>query len=104
MKVLSFGVLYFKLPDDFSGGLGEALRALADYHEKRAGSPEQTIEPPKDLDPNLTMVAHIEDFWDNFWTGVEKGRFRVYGNVGISEYPEDGSPSAGLDLNTGEPE
>ncbi|KKL21258.1 hypothetical protein LCGC14_2447220, partial [marine sediment metagenome] len=38
MKVLSFGVLYFKLPDDFTGGLSEALRAMADYHDEKAGT------------------------------------------------------------------
>ena len=104
MKVLSFGVLYFKLPDDFTGGLSEALRAMADYHDEKAGTPVQKIGGPRKASDDLSAIQHEEKIWGGFWTGVHAGEFRVYGHVGIAEYPEDGSPSVGRDLNTGEPE
>jgi len=34
LKVLWIKNLCFKLPDDFSGGLSDALRLLADYHDR----------------------------------------------------------------------
>ncbi len=33
LKVLSFSTLHFLLADDFEGGLADALRAMADYHD-----------------------------------------------------------------------
>jgi hypothetical protein len=39
MKIFSY-CGYFKLPDDFKGGLSEALRAFADYHDSTKRLPK----------------------------------------------------------------
>ena len=33
MKILALYMAYFRLPDDFSGSLSDALRCMADYHD-----------------------------------------------------------------------
>ena len=41
-KVLSFGSGFFRLPDDFSGTVSDALHLLAKYHEvEGATNPHQ---------------------------------------------------------------
>lgn len=99
MKVLSFGVLYFKLPDDFEGGLSDALRAFADYHDQMIGTPQQKIGASQDPPADRTASEHESKVWYEFWDLVQDGDTRVYGTAGLSQYPG----KAHLDLNTGEP-
>ena len=39
MKILALYMTYFRLPDDFSGGISDALRLMADYHDQVTGGP-----------------------------------------------------------------
>ncbi len=103
MKILSFGVLYFKLPDDFDGGFSDALRALADYHDKQTGTPQQEIgaqmEPPDDVSAD----AYEASMWEEFRNMVDSTDLRVHGIAGLSDYPAEGEGQH-LDLNTGAPD
>lgn len=99
MKVLSFGVLYFKLPDDFEGGLSAALRAFADYHDEMTGTTRQEIGLPQDPPADRTAPEHEAKVWEEFLDMVEKSERHVYGATGLAEYPG----KVHLDLNTGEP-
>ena len=76
MKTLAlFG--YFKLPDDFTGTISDAIRQLAKYHE----------------DPKISAAREITDIVDvsqkNAWQGFCKGCMqsdkRVFMGMGISE-------------------
>jgi hypothetical protein len=50
VKIIEFGPTWFRLPDDFVGGVPEALRALADAYEagfKRTSSQKRRGRPSK---------------------------------------------------------
>ncbi len=93
LKVLSFSTLHFLLPDDFEGGLADALRAMADYHD--------SVQRGETKDPS-TLVAgsdnrsgsqeeHESSAWELFYEALEDGR-RISGVVCVSDYVrgEDG--------------
>lgn len=103
MKVLSFGVLFFKLPDDFDGGFSDALRALADYHDSVTDTPQQRIGGEHNPSCDKTAAEHAEEVWDEFWSTIHESGCRVYGIAGVTDYP-DGGEGVHLDLNTGEPD
>ena len=52
MRVLAIYAALFRLPDDFSGGLSDALRLLADYHESRI---------PQDLPLSADLSVAVSD-------------------------------------------
>lgn len=104
MKILSFGILYFHLPDDFDGGFPDALRALADYHESVAGTPKQEIGEPKDFPPELTVNDHEEKIWNEFWDVVHTSDRRVHGMAGLTIYDSNSGKLRDLELNTGDEE
>lgn len=104
MKVLTFGVLYFKLPDDFDGGLSDALRAFADYHDKVTDLPGQEIGEPQDPPADLTAPEHEQKVWERFWDMIHNEDRRVTGSAGLAEYFTDERPGIHLDLNTGVPD
>lgn len=101
MKVLHFGTLYFKLPDDFDGGLSDALRALANYHDRKTGTPDQKIGLPTAPPDDVSADAYEKRVWEEFYKMTQDTDLRVHGLAGLSEYPKEG-PGAHLDLNTGE--
>lgn len=103
MRVLTFGVLHFHLPDDFEGGLSEALRAMADYHDSvvAEGKPQEIEKHP--YDPGeASMKEHGDEMWTCFMKTIEAGR-RVAGTVCVTRYERvDGEWVARyLNLNTG---
>ena len=101
MKVLSFEFLFFKLPDDFEGGLGAALRDFADYHDSVAGTAKQVIGAKASTLNDLTVVESREKIWDEFWTMICSEERCVCGVSGLHEYTDDPEVSYDLDLNTG---
>ena len=103
MKILHFGTLYFKLPDDFEGGLSAALRALADYHDEKTGTPDQKIGPTVELPDDVSADEHEAAVWDEFYKLTRATDLRVHGTAGLSEFPLEGEGQH-LDLNTGVPE
>lgn len=108
MKVLSFSTLHFLLPDDFEGGLGDALRAMADYHEsvKRGETRHPaSIAPHTHNRETVTLAEHESDQWDGFCDGLDGG-FRVCGTVCMVDYirGDDGEfRSMYMDLSDGKP-
>lgn len=79
MKILKLNV-YFKLPNDFEGGLNDALREYIKYRE----------------DKNLGLTPYVEDsvrhlnddnHWQLFCNGVEKEKY-VCGEYCISKWNE----------------
>ena len=103
MKFLHFGMMYFKLPDDFEGGLSDAIRAFADYHDEKTGTPDQKIGAQLSPPDDMSADEYEKKIWDEFYKMVTETDLRVNGIVGLSEYPEEGE-GRHLDLNTGEPE
>ncbi len=103
MKILHFGMLYFKLPDDFQGGFSDALRALAAYHDRQTGTPEQDIGPQTAPPDDMSADAYEASVWEAFRKMVAETDLRVHGIAGLSEYPDEGEGQH-LDLNTGVPD
>ena len=105
-KVLHIDGLFFLLPEDFKGGLSEALRAFADYHDSVSGTPKQKILDAIDDDPEDSMtVAELRGKrFSTFWDGVySEEKYRVHGGVSISVYNPETNELEDLHPNTGEP-
>ncbi len=96
MKVLTIDHLFFKLPDGFEGGLAEALRVMADYHEEPKTIEGQQREAP--LDASLSWTEVREKMWTLFLTAIGEGA-KLCGNVSLAEMK--GSETTNLDVNTG---
>ncbi len=105
-KVLYINSLLFLLPDDFEGGLSDALRAFADYHDTVSGTPKQKILDRVDDDPEDSMtVAELRDKrFSAFLDGVDsEEKYRVHGGVSITVYNSETGELEDLHPNTGEP-
>ena len=107
LKVLSFSTLHFLLADDFEGGLADALRAMADYHESVQRG--ETKDPPalvKDSDKRSgSQEEHESSAWEIFHEALEGGA-RISGIVCVTDYVrgEDGEwGSQYMDLVDGKP-
>lgn len=81
MKVLSISNLFFKLPDDFNGGLSEALRMLADYHDEKNNVESCTLHR-KFKDDEYKCI------WEFFLKSIEEDK-RYVAQTSISEYDEN---------------
>jgi len=74
MKILEFGPTLFRLPDDFVGGVPEALRALADAYDEgfeRTDSQKRRGRPTK-----LSAVYdefRVTERLPKFFKAVEEG-------------------------------
>jgi hypothetical protein len=69
MKILTLYMAYFRLPDDFSGSTSDALRLMADYHDKVAGdskSHKSIYKPMPPLDSTLSEAfgSTFDEFID----------------------------------------
>jgi hypothetical protein len=67
MKILAIQMAYFRLPDDFSGGVSDALRCLADFHDK--AQVQYAPQPFKDLDMTISEVCG--SIFDQFISAVQ---------------------------------
>jgi hypothetical protein len=81
MKMLALHMAYFRLPDDFSGSISDALRCMADYHE------QSTIPlskcSPMPLDTPLSSAFNI--MFDEFIDAVQIEK-RLVGMLQISDF------------------
>lgn len=93
LKVLSFSTLHFLLADDFEGGLADALRAMADYHEsvQRGETKDPSSLVPGSDNRSGSQEEHETFAWDSFCEALEDG-LRISGIVCVSDYVrgEDG--------------
>lgn len=87
LKVLTIKDFYFKLPDDFDGGLSDALRLYADYHDEVKNTDKHTNDPV-----NKELSDTDIEMWYGFLDIIEGGNKKMIGNLSISEckYDEDG--------------
>ena len=74
MKVFSLN-MYFKLPDDFEGGLTQALEEYVKYRKEN----NLKNHPNSDLSKKSRS-----NMWSDFLDAVEEG-FKMHGEWGISE-------------------
>ena len=67
MKCLTLSNLFFKLPDDFDGNIGDAFRLLGEYCNTETEPVENSLAPKteKELD-ELKKMSH-EDSHRHFW-------------------------------------
>lgn len=75
MKVLSIRQLYFKLPDDFQGSLGDALILMAKYHKDKEGANNVTRLDAKIGSKSFNEVSAL--YFDQFLDAVESGKHLV---------------------------
>jgi len=62
MKFLSL-TGYFKLPDDFTGTVSEALRMLADYHDNEGlSNPARIVEDASDPSPEQQKIWTVRTY------------------------------------------
>lgn len=105
-KILYINGLFFLLPEDFKGGLSQALRAFADYHDSVSGTPKQKIFDRIDDDPEdaMTVVELRDKRFSTFWDAIHSDeKYRVDGAVSISVYNSGTNELEDLHPNTGEP-
>lgn len=73
---------YFRLPDDFSGGVSDALRLMADYHDEVNGN-DATIPKPLPLDLPFSKVLGLS--FDQFVCAVQE-RKRLSGILQLKDF------------------
>lgn len=90
MKILKLGSLTFQLPEDFTGGLSDSLRLVADY-----------IDLPKDQisQETVTPCKSEDDIWEEFLRVHNNGRKLFITNVGLVQWVDN--EWVDLPLNTG---
>jgi len=97
MKIIEFGPTLFRLPDDFKGGVPEALRALADYYE--TGPTATSSQMPKRGRPSKATSAY-DDFRSErrgaFFEAVDEGA-QFDGRLVLMEGDANGLKEVDLD-------
>lgn len=84
MKALILQTVHFKLPDDFTGTLSDALRLLADYHDSVTGDPRSCTKLDNNIAEMSFKAANVALF-EQFLDCLEQGR-RLVGTVQIVSY------------------
>lgn len=104
MKYLGVHYLFFQLPDGFEGGFSDALRALADYHDKVKNTPLQEISPVSAKFDAMTVKEGWQAMWHEFCDLLrEDPARRVSCRASISEHGLSDNKLVDLDINTGTP-
>jgi hypothetical protein len=86
MRSLVIDAAHFRLPDNFNGGLSDALRLLADYHDDKHKLAEITVvknDPGNILDMTHRQARAL--LFDQFLDGITKGR-RFTGLIQLVQY------------------
>jgi hypothetical protein len=88
MKVLILSSVFFRLPDDFKGSLGDALRALAEYHDEvvKSGASPDGLSVCKFQE--LPLREAVARTFDKFLEAVETGK-RLCGLLQLKEWSHD---------------
>ena len=94
MKALIITSLCFKLPDDFQGGLADALRLMADYHESaeaRFGSQVQVAGKSDKVDDliEIPLGLAMAKTFDMFVDEVASGKRLVGSLQFVNHIPTD---------------
>lgn len=88
MKILRLNI-YFELPDNFQGGLNEALEEYIKYRkEKCLGSVPVTYEEDEDFDKIFRENESL--FFDKFLEALDRGD-RTFGSFALSWYDNKNS-------------
>ena len=93
MRVLVIFSSMFRLPDDFNGNFSDALRLLADYHEKNLGKTVKSGKLRKAVkdgqirkeDQNKPIGQVRGEMFDAFMDLVQSGK-RFSGVVEITDF------------------
>lgn len=102
MKYLGVHYLFFQLPDGFEGGFSDALRALADYHDKVKDTPLQEISPVSAEFDAMTVKEGWQAIWHDFCDLIRADPSRrVVCRASISEHDLATNKMTNLDINTG---
>ena len=73
MRLIEFGPTLFRLPDDFVGGIPEALRALADAYADGISRTESQKRPGRPSKATVAYDAFREERLDKFFKAAEEG-------------------------------
>lgn len=85
MKVLSLRA-HFKLPDNFDGSFGDALRELADYHDSTGRKKEgRTTGHEMESKETETWNEAADALWKSFMEAIDEG-FRLHGEVYLGSF------------------
>lgn len=86
MKALSIKQAYFRLPDNFDGGLSDALRLLADYHDEvasKSSTPAVVEADPELLNRTFKEVDNV--LFDRFIQSIQQNK-RFVGLVQLADF------------------
>lgn len=81
MKTLSMYMTHFRLPDDFSGTIADAIRLMADYHENAVDA--RIVRRTLENDISVSMAA--ANVFDEFLDAVQTGK-RFVGTMSLTSY------------------
>lgn len=80
---------YFRLPDDFSGGISDALRLMADYHDQVTGGGPASMARASMRRPmpplNSTLSEAFGLMFDEFVGAVRDGK-RLSGILRLNDF------------------
>ena len=80
MKALAMHLAYFRLPDNFNGNVADALRLMADYHEK-AGKVYKPV--PQPVKTELLNTYGV--MFDEFIEATQNGK-RLVGLIQLRDF------------------
>jgi hypothetical protein len=84
MKILAVYMSYFRLPDNFSGNISDALRMMADYHDViNEHKHDCPCEPMPPLD--MTLSETFGYTFDEFINAAKDGK-RLVGLIQLSDF------------------
>ena len=103
MKYLGIHYLFFQLPEGFTGGLSDAMRAFADYHDTVKNTPLQEIDQ---VDKEKLDAMTMQEGWAEMWRVFcelmrEDPPRRAVCRAAIAEHDLADNKLVPLDVNTG---
>jgi len=75
-KVLSIEHLYFWLPEDFDGGLSDALRQFADYHDNMKNVTQKPEDKPYQPADDVETVRY--KIWNKFLQATKNPEIQAF--------------------------
>jgi hypothetical protein len=81
MKILALHMVYFRLPDNFSGTISDALRLMADYRDNASGTSVLKPMPPM----HTTLAEAFGLMFDEFIDETQNGK-RLVGMVQLNDF------------------
>jgi len=78
-------MVHFRLPDDFSGSIADALREMADYHGKQIALNQSGCEGRPFTKFDMTLSEAFGMTFDEFIDAVQTGK-RLVGLVQLRDF------------------